>query len=66
MTDSFGIVYFFCPETRGKSLEEIDLIFLKSETLMNSAAAQTLQHKGKDTESSATEEGVFAYKETAP
>ncbi|KAJ9643591.1 hypothetical protein H2199_004270 [Coniosporium tulheliwenetii] len=36
-------VYFCCPETRGRSLEEIDLIFM-SESAQGSAAARQLEH----------------------
>ena len=34
-------MYFFCPETQGKTLEEIDLIFV-SEALRESSAGQKL------------------------
>ncbi|EOD47809.1 putative hexose carrier protein [Neofusicoccum parvum] len=36
-------VYFCCPETRGRTLEEVDLIFM-SERLENTAAAKQLHH----------------------
>jgi len=65
ITNGCFVVYFYCPETRGKSLEEIDLIFLKSDTIINSAAAKTLRDKGKDTKSSEMEEGKFISKEAA-
>ncbi len=34
-------VYFFCPETQGKTLEEVDLIFV-SQRLRESSAGQKL------------------------
>ena len=34
-------MYFFCPETQGKTLEEIDLIFV-SQQLRESSAGQKL------------------------
>ena len=37
------LVYYCCPETRGRSLEEIDLIFM-SERLQGMAAAKQLEH----------------------
>ncbi|OCK86855.1 uncharacterized protein K441DRAFT_683033 [Cenococcum geophilum 1.58] len=37
------VVYYCCPETRGRSLEEIDLIFM-SERLQDTAAAKQLEH----------------------
>lgn len=37
-------MYFCCPETRGHSLEEIDLIFM-ADTLKNTQAAQTLRNE---------------------
>ncbi|OCL10213.1 general substrate transporter [Glonium stellatum] len=36
-------IYYCCPETRGRSLEEIDLIFM-SERLQDTAAAKQLEH----------------------
>lgn len=36
------IVYFCCPETRGRTLEEVDLIFLQG-NLRNSDAAKILE-----------------------
>jgi hypothetical protein len=38
-------VYFFCPETRGRSLEEIDLIFI-SDSLRGTESAKVLEHTG--------------------
>jgi hypothetical protein len=46
-------VYFCCPETRGRTLEEIDLVFI-TESLKDTSAAKTLQHEGH--ESSTTSE----------
>ena len=43
-------VYFCCPETQGKSLEEIDLVFVSQSLKDNSAAAQTLYRGGEDIE----------------
>ena len=37
------VVYYCCPETRGRSIEEIDLIFM-SEQLWDTAAAKQLEH----------------------
>ena len=37
------VVYCCCPETRGRSLEEIDLIFM-SERLQDTATAKQLEH----------------------
>lgn len=52
-------MYFFCPETRGLSLEEIDLLFLQSNNpLLQSDAAKTLQHKGINPVPSEMEEGL--------
>ncbi|KAI9711907.1 MAG: hypothetical protein M1812_007061 [Candelaria pacifica] len=42
---SIFYVWFCCPETRGKSLEEIDLLFI-SDRLKGSEAARTLGHGG--------------------
>ncbi|KAF2139254.1 uncharacterized protein K452DRAFT_275396 [Aplosporella prunicola CBS 121167] len=39
-------VYFCCPETRGRTLEEVDLIFV-SEKLQDSAAVRQLEHAGR-------------------
>lgn len=55
-------VYFCCPETRGKSLEEIDLIFMSSR-LRDTEAAKTLEHErmsvsGTSDEASAQEEAI--------
>ncbi|KAF4535454.1 Sugar transporter [Lasiodiplodia theobromae] len=47
-------VYFCCPETRGRTLEEVDLIFM-SERLENTAAAKQLHHAGSVSGSSTTE-----------
>ena len=44
------LVYFCCPETQGKSLEEIDLVFVSQSLKDNSAAAQTLYRRGEDVE----------------
>jgi hypothetical protein len=41
-------VYFCCPETRGRSLEEIDLIFLKSGSPLASEAQKVLKHEHAD------------------
>ena len=40
-------VYFCCPETQGKSLEEIDLVFVSQALKDHSAAAQTLYRGGE-------------------
>jgi hypothetical protein len=45
------LVYFCCPETRGLSLKEIDLIFLKKGSLQDSHAAKILSHKGMESAS---------------
>ncbi|KAJ9633602.1 uncharacterized protein PV06_10349 [Exophiala oligosperma] len=42
-------VYFCCPETRGRTLEEIDLIFI-TDTLKDTTAAKTLEHEGHESE----------------
>lgn len=52
-------VYFCCPETRGRTLEEVDLIFM-SERLESTAAAKQLHHAASSLSdgSSATEAAV--------
>lgn len=59
------IVYFCCPETKGLTLEEIDLVFLKKGSELASGAVKTLKHEDKDHPSSlaALEDGDHA-KET--
>ena len=47
MANDYPIVYFYCPETRGHTLEEIDLIFMK-DTLKDTRAAKVLQHEGSE------------------
>jgi hypothetical protein len=66
LNDNWCVVYFFCPETRDKSPEEIDLIFIRSDTVMNSVAAKTLRHQGKDLLSSEIENGTLTDKNTGP
>ncbi|KAF2458811.1 sugar transporter-like protein [Lineolata rhizophorae] len=41
---AFPYVYFCCPETRGRTLEEIDLIFM-SDNIRGTAAAKQLEHQ---------------------
>ncbi|KAI9775369.1 MAG: hypothetical protein M1835_005853 [Candelina submexicana] len=47
---SIFYVWFACPETRGKSLEEIDLLFI-SDRLRSSEAAKTLDHASSSSSS---------------
>ncbi len=49
-----GTVWFACPETRGKSLEEIDLLFI-SDRLRDSEAAKTLGHSNSKNQRSDVE-----------
>ena len=41
-------VYFMCPETTGKTLEEIDMIFAREKFRDSHLAAQTIHRKSAD------------------
>ncbi|ORY69024.1 general substrate transporter [Pseudomassariella vexata] len=51
-------VYFMCPETTGKSLEEIDLIFAKDEVKDSILAARVIRHRGDSEKSGASLECI--------
>ena len=41
-------VYFMCPETTGKTLEEIDMIFAKHKIRDSYTAGQTIRQRSTD------------------
>lgn len=50
-------VYFMCPETTGKSLEEIDLIFAKQSVKDSGLASELISHQhGHDEKVAVTHE----------
>ena len=49
-------VYYMCPETTGKSLEEIDLIFAKQSVKDSNLASELIAHEHAHRRSSATYE----------
>lgn len=61
-------VYFCCPETRGHSLEQIDLLFI-SDSLKETDLAQTLAHNRPvtgDIETTAKAQSTNASEEIPP
>lgn len=61
-------MYFCCPETRGHSLEQIDLLFI-SDSLKDTDLAQTLAHNRPvtgDVETAAKAQNIAAAGDAPP